>query len=602
MRDFLQKWTVEKDDDNMNAALRSMLLSLAGKRNLPKARSMLPPAQYKRCTIKNVEVPLPDGVRLKASISCPDFKQKWPVVLMRQPYVFYDWMRSFLHKLFAEQGYAFAMVHVRGLTDSEGEFQAFQEDADGRSVLDWLGEQTWCDGNIATFGGSYVGNMQWAIADYHHPMLKTMFIAMFGAESYEVFYHRGLFHSELWTEWTAQMCKKNRNTTLLGKAAAELREGAFSVRPASGLSEYLGGEPCGWYADWTSNWRPEDAYWNTGYWGKLREMPAKVNIPIALLGGWYDIFLDTMLSSYARLPQAVRDQSVFLIGPWHHGGTPGGDLNYPGEDIAGPIQVVAAIKWFNHVIKGKPFDYPIGGIYAYAIGENQWEGYTMTTPSSQNLCFWLDAKEKSNGAYGAETLLPEYERTKSYVYDPAKPVISRGGRLIANHNDAHGRPECSCLQEAVGKRDDVISFVSDPLLESVRISGRIQARLFVSSNTPATAFTVKISEMMADGKAYNIRDDYTDIRWAAPNDGFIDYTPGQVRELRFDMEDISWLVRAGSRLRIDVSSSSFPQFPSHLNTLQPWADAEEGVVAHQTIYTGGKYPSCITLPIPDKRP
>ena len=94
MRDFLQKWTVEKDDDNMNAALRSMLLSLAGKRNLPKARSMLPPAQYKRCTIKNVEVPLPDGVRLKASISCPDFIQKWPVVLMRQPYVFYDWMRS----------------------------------------------------------------------------------------------------------------------------------------------------------------------------------------------------------------------------------------------------------------------------------------------------------------------------------------------------------------------------------------------------------------------------------------------------------------------------------------------------------------------------
>ena len=582
----------------MNKKLKGRIIGLVGRSYLPKARKMLPPAQYKSCKIEEVRIPMPDGVKLCATISAPDLSGKWPVILMRQPYTVYDWMRGYLHRIFAEQGYAFVMVQVRGTTRSEGEFLAIQEDADGRAVLDWVGQQSWCDGNIATFGGSYVANTQWAIADYHHPMLKTMFIAMFGAESYNTFYHRGLFNLEVWAEWTAQMCKKNRDDYLFGGEAARVRENAIAAAPASALNESLGGG-CDWYSDWIVNDKP-DAYWNSGYWAHLPAIPEKVNIPICLLDGWHDIFLHIMLSSYKRLPQQVRDQSVFLIGPWHHGGEAGGDLNYPGNDIVGPFQVAAAIRWFDHIIKGKPYEYPIGGIHAYTIGEDRWEDWGQALPSDRAIRFYLDASTKDGKARGAVSELPERESMIRYDYDPRNPVPSRGGRLIANHNDPKGGPECSCVQSPVGERADVISFVSEPVKESVKISGRIQAHVFVSSDAPATAFTVKISEVMPDGRAYNIRDDYTDIRWAKPEEGFTDYRPSEVRELSFDMEDICWRLKAGSRLRIDVSSSSFPQFPAHKNTLQPWAEATEGVIAHQTIYTGGQYPSRVILPILDK--
>ena len=585
----------------MNKKLKGKIVGLVGRTNLPKARKMLPPAQYKSCKIKEVRIPMPDGVKLCATISAPDLSGKWPVVLMRQPYIFYDWMRYFYHKIFAEQGYALAMVQVRGTTRSEGEFRAIQEDEDGRAVLDWVGQQSWCDGNIATFGGSYVGNTQWAIADYHHPMLKTMFIDVFGAESYNVFYHRGLFNMEVWTEWTAQMYGKNKMDLWIGKPAMALREGAFAVSPQSRLGEHLGGEPCDWYRDWSSNWKPGDPYWTQGYWAKMKAMPEKVKIPLFLCGGWYDVFLHAMLSSYPRLPKEVRDQSVFLIGPWDHRGGTGTDLSYPGENVAGPVHVVGAIRWFDHVIKGKPCPWQKGMIHTYAIGENKWESWPQRLLSDKEHCFWLDASVKDGKALTAAGALPEQESKVLYDYDPANPVPSRGGRLIVGHNSSKSdAAECSCVQAPIGERADVISFVSEPLKESEKINGRIQVCLFVASDAPATAFTVKISELMADGKAYNIRDDYTDIRWAKPEEGFTDYKPGEVRELCFDMEDISWRLKAGSKLRIDVSSSSFPQFPAHKNTLQPWAEATEGVIAHQTICTGGQYPSRVILPILDK--
>ena len=580
----------------MNKKLKGKIVGLVGRSYLPKARKMLPPAQYKTCTIREVRIPMPDGVRLAATVSSPDFRRKWPVILMRQPYTVYDWMKSYLHRIFAEQGYTFIMVQVRGTNRSEGKFLAIQEDADGRAVLDWVGSQSWCDGHIATFGGSYVANTQWAVADYHHPMLKTMFIAMFGAEGYDVFYHRGLFDLEVWAEWTAQMSKKNRDDYLLGSEAARARENAIAAAPASALNDMLGGG-CDWYDDWIANDKPDDAYWNTGYWAHLRSIPEKVNIPICLLSGWYDVFFHIVRSSYQRLPKQVRDRSVFLIGPWHHGGETGGDLKYPGNDIVGPFQVAAAIRWFDHIIKGKPYDIPLGGIHAYAVGEDRWENYGQALPSDRELTFYLDASAKDGKARAAATALPAQERTVNYDYDPKDPVPSRGGRLIANHNDPKGRPECSCVQAPVGARADVISFVSDPIESSVKISGRIRAHLFVSSGAPATAFTIRISEVMPDGKAYNVRDDGTDVRWAGPETGFTDYRPGEKRELTFDMEDVCWRMKEGSRLRIDVSSSDFPRFPAHKNTLEPWAPATEGVIAHQTIYTGGQYPSRVILPL-----
>ena len=79
---------------------------------------------------------------------------------------------------------------------------------DGRDTIDWVAKQDWCDGNIGC-RKPYLGHVQWSIADHHHPALKTLFTSVFGINSYNTFYRRGMFRQDPWTEWACQMMEAN---------------------------------------------------------------------------------------------------------------------------------------------------------------------------------------------------------------------------------------------------------------------------------------------------------------------------------------------------------------------------------------------------------
>ncbi len=563
-----------------------------------EVRKHLPEAEYDTCDTMDEIITMSDGIRLATCISSPDLQKKWPVVLWRTPYVYFEWIKPLYQQIFAEHGYALALVYARGCVHSEGEFLAFEEDRDGREVLDWVGRQPWCDGNVVTMGASYCGNMQWAVADSGNPMLKTMFISVFGAESYDVFYHRGLFLKELLTQWSAQMHGDYKYRTIGPEEGEKLAKKAYSVRPAKELGEQLDGTTCQWYNRWASSWQGNENIWREGYWENLKTRPENLKIPVFLHGGWFDVFFPQMSSSYKRIPEDIKKKSVFQIGPWHHGGTPGGDLEYPNENQNGPEQLAAAIRWFDYIVKGKSYDRPVGVIDAYSIGTGKWESWERGISHTMEKRFYLDGSKSIGKGCTAQKTLPETTARVEYVYDPENPVPSKGGCLMTNHREPEKPAECSCLQEEIGWREDVISFVTEPLKENVKIAGSVKVRLFVSSDAPATAFTVKISEAFADGRTVNIRNDFTDIRWRkADSKNPQEYQPGEIVELDFDMPEIVWELKKGSNLRLDVTSSSDPLFPPHMNTLEPWGDAVTGRIAHQVIYTGKEYPSEIVLPV-----
>lgn len=570
------------------------LVQIMAKNIAKSVRKLLPTPEYTEWEKKEVDIPMRDGITVHAIIASPDLTKKWPVVIMRYPYITWDWTKCIFQDIFTEHGYTLVSVQVRGSCQSEGEFRnPLQEDKDGNDVLDWVGKQDWCDGNIVTYGPSYLGASQWAIADTTHPMVKTMFISVFGAEGYNTFYHRGLFNLEVWGEWAAQMMGDHKYGMWAG---SKLRDTAFSIRPQIQLGEKMIGEPCPFYKDWVSNWTGKEDYWTKGYWKKLESMPEKIERPIFFVGGYYDIFLHAMLSSYQRIPKEIRDESVFLIGPWAHFNESGGDIKTPNADFAGFAHLALAVRWFDHIIKGIPYNREIGGIDAYEIGDRDWNFFEDEISHDFEKIYYLDGSNGTQKDGFKATLTPQKESKITYRYNPEKPVPSRGGRMIAGHNKKDGIAEFSCYQEEVGARKDVISFVSEPIHERLKISGRIQAKLYVSSDVPATAFTIKVSEVLKNGKALNIRDEYTDIRWL-DRDTMEEYQPGTVRELSFDMEDIIWRLRKGSRVRIDISSSSNPLFAPHMNTLEPWAKATKGKIATQTIYTGEAYPSQVSIPI-----
>lgn len=331
------------------------------------------------------------------------------------------------------------------------------------------------------------------------------------------------------------MMEDNRFQFLMPQDNYELQQKAYAVRPQSELGERLKGKKCDWYQDWLSAVSEDSPYWSNGFWKELQEAAGNVSIPMYLHGGWFDIFLRSQIDSYRALPKEVRGKSRFLIGPWNHGGIPGGTLQYPGENCTGMFQLKAALEWFDYHLKGMDYEHSLGVIEAYSVGDNQWKRWKDDFHADTEMTFYMD--KKSDTILSTER--PETEQYIGYLYNPKNPVESVGGTLLSNNRNPLEQPECSTEQPPVGERSDVISFVSDVFTKDTCITGAMDVYLYVKSSAPATAFTVKVIEIFGDGRSMNIRDDITDIRWADEVQ-VQEYTPGTVRELKMTLLDISW--------------------------------------------------------------
>jgi len=76
---------------------------------------------------------------------------------------------------FASHGFPFVVVDSRGRANSAGVFRPFiQEANDGYDVVEWLAQQSYCNGKVAMWGGSYSGHSQWVTAGGRPPHLATI--------------------------------------------------------------------------------------------------------------------------------------------------------------------------------------------------------------------------------------------------------------------------------------------------------------------------------------------------------------------------------------------------------------------------------------------
>lgn len=574
-------------------------LRIACEQNFRSIESELLPALYEEIEESEVWIEMHDGVKLFARVTKPKGEGKWPVILIRTPYKIVDFNDSIeIVPVFARRGYSVVYNHVRGTGRSDGKWAPFEnEGKDGREVIDWIAIQEWCDGNIGTWGSSYSGYVQWSIADYDYPMLKTMCISMYGPDPYNFLYRRGMFRQDIGTGWSATMMGDNRYQIYGSEEEAALRRGAYEVYPQTELGEQLIGKPCEWYKEWVKNTTPDSDFWNHGFWQELRNVVNKINIPIFLHGGWYDITLRAQLNGWRSMPEKVREQCYFMIGPWNHILTPDGDIEYPNENKAGTHYMKASIEWFDAYLRGKKNPYPLGCIEAYNIGAGQWmEWHGDFLPDSVLTLYFACSQEKEGELLN--TPLHEIRKTE-YLYDPERPVLSRGGALLFNIEHPEFGLERSVHQMPIGTRNDIISFLSERFVDELQIAGSIRVHLYVSSDVRATSFAVKIMEQYEDGKCVNIMDDITDIRFR-DECTMERYCPGEIVELTMQLPDIFWKLQKGSRIRVDVTSSNFPAYHIHPNTEENWSGKVKKQIANQTIYSGERYPSRIEIPLVEK--
>src|SRR5271156_2038293 len=120
------------------------------------------------------KIPMRDGVKLNATVYRPkDQKEPLPVIFELTPYISDSYHSRAYY--FAQHGYVFAIVDVRGRGNSEGQFDPFQQEPqDGHDVVEWLARQPWSNGKVAMWGGSYAGYDQWMTLREFPPHLATV--------------------------------------------------------------------------------------------------------------------------------------------------------------------------------------------------------------------------------------------------------------------------------------------------------------------------------------------------------------------------------------------------------------------------------------------
>jgi hypothetical protein len=152
-------------------------------------------------------------------------------------------------------------------------------------------------------------------------------------------------------------------------------------------------------------------------------------------------------------------------------------------------------------------------------------------------------------------------------------------------------------QRDVESRPDVLVFSTGPLAKPVEVTGHVYARLWISSDSPDTDLFVKLCDVYPDGRSMNVCEGQLRTRFRRGFDREILMQPGKLYPVTVDLWSTSIAFNKGHRIRVDVTSSSYPGYDTNPNTGEPFHRSARTRVAHNSLFLDGKHASCLLLPV-----
>lgn len=560
---------------------------------------------------RDVGCRLPDGVTLRADVYRPFAEGEAPVLLMRLPYdkttAGANW--GYAHPAwYAGHGYVVVAQDVRGRFASEGEFTPFaSEAADGYESVEWAARLPGSNGAVGMYGFSYPGATQTLAASTRPPSLRAIVPGFTSSQFYDGWTYAGgalsLASVAGWASFLALDTARRRGDAdahagLLGGLGAA--PGLFWSLPLHGyLSELDTHAP--YFHDWLEHSSYDD-YWRAT---SLEEDFSRITVPALHLGGWYDIFITGTVKNFTGIrgaggPAAARQK--LLIGPWQH--SPWRAIGAPARSDLGPNAVDDwQVRFFDEVLKDEStgvFDSP-GRVYV--IGEDWRDLDNWPPPETAETAFYLHSEGRANSLYGNGALSlepPEDERPDIYLYDPLMPSLSHGGHSCCAETIA---PMGPADQEPYEASKGVLVYTTAPLEADVVLLGDARLELFASSSALDTDFTARLCVVEPGGLSTNIKEGIIRARFRNSLSAPELLEPGRVYRYSLSLGPLGIRVPAGNRIRLDVSSSDFPQWDRNLNTggtlgAEPATAAK---VATQAVFHDRERPSRLTLPIERRR-
>ncbi len=564
------------------------------------------PRSFKVLIQQNAPVKMRDGVTLRADIYRPDAAGKFPVLLERTPYNKAAEVETAYKD--AAHGYVVIIQDCRGRYASEGEWYPFKhESQDGYDTVEWAAALPYSDGKVGMFGGSYVGATQMLAAISHPPHLAGIFPTVTASNYHRNWTYQGgaftQWFDESWTSGLAQntldrQVASDTNAMQYAKIVPLDRYSLFPAPATLGTAGLAAVAP--YFLDWIHH-PTYDAYWQQ--WS-IEADYSRIRVPAFHTGGWYDLFLDGTLRNYMGIRDhggtgAARDgERLLIIVGGHAGlGPKVGDVDFGAGSVVDMNALM--IRWYDSLLKGihngmahaKPVRY-------FVMGKGVWAEADSWPPAGEHPTnFYLHSNGQANTSHGNGTLSttkPANEGQDSFVYDPANPVPTLGGRLCCD--SLHLEPGARD-QRSNETRSDVLVYSTPAFSQDFTITGPVRLVLYASSSAVDTDFTAKLVDVSPDGFARNLTGGIIRARYRNSMQTPEFMKPGQIYKFDIDLWATGNDFLAGHRLRLEISSSNFPRFDRNLNTRDSPETGAHWVKATNIVYHDALHPSALILPV-----
>lgn len=513
-------------------------------------------------------VTMRDGTRLATDVYLPDAGLgPVPAVLIRLPYD-KTGRYTFIPQIgahFAAHGFAVVTQDVRGKYRSGGERVPFENEAnDGSDTLDWIVAQPWSSGAVGTWGDSYYGFTQWALASRQHPAHRAMVPRVTGHRFLDMSPGGGLPTLTL-LDWLIDAWAEQELVVEHGTD--------HSIIPAADMvhESLPAGEEL--LRDYLARLEDPEAMTRTVF---PDGNPAKrLNIPALHTGGWFDNLQFWQLDDWeASLASPAAAHQFLRMGSndhedyrWRPDGTPeAADFGLNSDALARHIPALLAepIAFFSHYLRGGAGRWSAPRVKYELTGVHDLEAAQWPPLSSARHTLGLTASgELADPDHSVAA--PELE-TVAWVHDPEHPVPM----IIESEWDQNraGLPD----ERALALRPDTAAFDSAPRADAWNLVGRVTFTGTVRAPHARTTLVARLYDVAPDDTATLILTNAVE----ATADGA---TPFAVR-----LGDTAYRMRPGHRLRLQVSTTLAGQYPVHPGSDEPvWLATERRRSTHELL-------------------
>lgn len=561
---------------------------------------------------EDVETPMRDGVILRGNMWRPDAPGRYPALLLRTPYR----KRATGFERYARAGYVVLCQDIRGRYASDGEYVS-QVDLhspnaeDGYDTIEWLAEQPFCNGKVGTFGLSFLSLLQWKTAALRPPHLAAMCAYSLPLDRRAI-------------DYTGSFRPGRRVNALLTTNAPDMGRrqgmaGPHTREEARRIWEEIERGSWNWFLPWRDlpRYLPRGLAESVEHWlehpgrpiWKLGEAHSQIEVPNLDFSGWYDNCAGSCSASEVppegamyhlagmqkkARTEAARTQSKLVLGPWNHigiGSRRTGEVDFGPQAEVDIIDIM--IQWFDYWLKGRPNgvdQWP--AVRYFVMGSAKWRrAEKWPPPGLGERTYYLSGKGDAGDVGGGGRLLEELsgeETADKFNYDPRNPVPtlwSPHGFMLATD------------RRQLEYREDILYYRTPPLVEEVEVAGYPKVVLHASSSAPDTDFFARLIDEDPGGRALEVCYGMVRARHRHSLERSDFITPHETTEFHILLGPTACSFSPGHRIRLEVTSSDFPNHDRNHNTGRDDLSDAELVTADQTVHHGGTRPSRLILPV-----